>query len=328
MLPFPTDKIFEIKTDEEFNNLSLEVFRFQYANNEIYKAFINGIGVNPDKIDHFKFIPFLPIDFFKTQKVLSAPSQGQSTVFTSSSTTSQIPSKHIVTDISIYEKSFIKGFELFYGKPDDYVILALLPSYLERDGSSLVYMFNKLIQLSKSEWSGFYLNNYSELIKTIQQLNAQSKKVLLIGVSYALLDLAEMGVTLNENFIVMETGGMKGRRKEMLKEELHSELKKKFSVSTIHSEYGMTELLSQAYSKGNGIFETPTWMKVLIRDIEDPLSLLSDNKTGGINVVDLANINSCSFISTYDLGRTSGRVFEVIGRFDNSDVRGCNLMVT
>lgn len=322
------DKIFKIPSEQDFNTLALEVFNFQYANNAIYKRFADGLGIKPDKVSDLLQIPFLPVEFFKSHEILSSQANYNSITFTSSSTTSQTPSKHIVTDVSVYESSFIKGFELFYGKPSDLTILALLPGYLEREGSSLIYMFKKLVELSGSKDSGFYLNNYTDLIKTIEKLKMQGEKVLLIGVTYALLDLAEMNISLGDDFIVMETGGMKGKRKEMVKEELHGLLKQKLNIKQVHSEYGMTELLSQAYSKQHGIFECPPWMKFLIRDMDDPFSYAKENKTGGINVIDLANIHSCSFIATQDLGRINGKTFEVMGRFDNSDVRGCNLMVS
>ncbi|MBN8693826.1 MAG: acyl transferase [Bacteroidetes bacterium] len=321
------NRVFDIQTEEEFNNLCLEVFKFQYQNCEVYRRFSDSLGIQIETIKHFSQIPFLPVEFFKTHEILSVPKSNETIVFTSSTTTSQSPSKHYVNDITVYEKSFLKGFELFYGKPKDYCILALLPGYLERSGSSLVYMFDRLIKLSADINSGFFLHNYDELIEVIKSLKINGKKTILIGVTYALLDLSERGIKLSDNFIVMETGGMKGKRQEMIKEELHAFLKQKLGINTIHSEYGMTELLSQAYSKGDGIFECPPWMRILIRDAEDPLSLVGENKTGGINVIDLANWQSCSFIATKDLGRLSGNKFEVMGRFDNSDVRGCNLMI-
>ncbi len=327
MNPITTDKIFAISNEQDFNLLALSVFQYQYLNNSVYKAFVDSLKINPDTVKTVEQIPFLPIGFFKTHQVISTPVTANTVVFTSSSTTSQTPSKHYVTDVSLYEISFLKGFEHFYGTPQSYAILALLPGYLEREGSSLIYMFNKLIGLSNHPSSGFFLNNYDALINTLSQLKAGNTKTLLIGVTYALLDLCEMNVDLGANTIVMETGGMKGKRKEMIKEELHAHLKQKLNLTGVHSEYGMTELLSQAYSKGDGVFECPTWMKVLIRDTEDPLSLVGENKTGGINVIDLANLNSCSFIATQDLGRINGTSFEVMGRFDNSDIRGCNLML-
>lgn len=323
-----SDDIFTLSTEQEFNRLALSIFRFQYQNNEVYRSFVNSLNVKTEAIEQYSRIPFLPIEFFKTRDVLCNVKKDDFIVFTSSSTTSQTPSRHIVSDIGVYEQSFLKGFEQFYGKPSNLVILALLPNYLERKGSSLVYMFDKLIKLSNNAMSGFFLED-DKLTGILQDLKQQNKKTLLIGVTYALLDLAEKGITLNDNFIIMETGGMKGRREELLKEELHQILKAKLGVSTIHSEYGMTELLSQAYSKGEGVFECPPWMKVLVRDIDDPLSYVKENKTGGINVIDLANINSCSFIATQDLGRIkSGNKFELMGRFDNSDIRGCNLMIS
>lgn len=323
-----TDTIFTLSTETEFNNLALSVFQFQYQNNKVYKAFAQSLRVQPETIKHYSQIPFLPIEFFKNQDVICNEKKDDFIVFTSSSTTSQTPSRHIVSDINIYEQSFIRGFEFAYGKPSEYVILALLPNYLERKGSSLVYMFDMLIKLSDNPLGGFFLEDYDKLISVLKSLKESNTKTLLIGVTYALLDLADKGISLNNNFTVMETGGMKGRREELMKEELHQILKQKFSVSTIHSEYGMTELLSQAYSKGNGVFDCPPWMKILVRDIDDPLSYVKENKTGGINVIDLANVNSCSFIATQDLGRMKGDgTFEIMGRFDNSDVRGCNLMV-
>ena len=321
------NSIFNIKNDNGFEDLALQIFKFQFENNKIYRSFCDLLYKHPSDVKTIKDIPFLPIQFFKTKAVLSTSSPVKTT-FTSSGTTGKKTSKHHVTDLGIYQKSFTKGFEHFYGNIDDYVILGLLPSYLERKGSSLVYMVNAMIKASKHKESGFYLNNISELQKQLKTLDAEGKKILLIGVSFALLDLIETYQFSLKNTIVMETGGMKGRRKELIREELHNKIKKGFDIETIHSEYGMTELLSQAYSRGDGIFSCPRWMKVLIRDTEDALTIQSTNKTGGINVIDLANINSCSFIATQDLGtvNTDGS-FEVIGRFDNSDIRGCNLMV-
>jgi hypothetical protein len=232
-----------------------------------------------------------------------------------------------VPDLKIYEQSFLNGFTSFYGPVDEYCILALLPSYLEREGSSLVYMVNELVSRSKHPDSGFYLYNLEELHQKLTILEKNQIKTMLIGVSFALLDLAEQAPIPLKNTIIMETGGMKGRRKELIREELHDMLKSAFQVAEIHSEYGMTELLSQAYSQGDGVFRTPPWMKIITRDTEDPLSLQSHGKTGGINIIDLANVYSCSFIATQDLGKThSNGSFEVLGRFDHSDIRGCNLM--
>lgn len=283
--------------------------------------------VEPQKVKTLQQIPFLPIQFFKSHNVVSNTNAIEAT-FTSSGTTGTNTSKHLVTDTSIYEESYRKGFSQFYGNIKDYVVLALLPSYLEREGSSLIYMVKDLIQLSKHSDSGFYLHNHDELIKKLLELDQSGQNVILIGVTYALLDLIEKQQFQLQNTIIMETGGMKGKRKEMIREELHNELCEGFGVSMIHSEYGMTELLSQAYSLGNGVFECPSWMHVLTRDTEDALSYIPEGKTGGLNVIDLANINSCSFIATQDLGKKNpNNSFEVLGRFDNSDIRGCNLMV-
>ncbi|PWK18975.1 LuxE/PaaK family acyltransferase [Xanthomarina spongicola] len=321
-----TSQIFQIKNETDFKDMALKIFKFQFENNIVYRSFCDLLYKNPSDVKTLEEIPFLPIQFFKTHNILSTTEVVQKT-FSSSGTTGSITSKHLVSDIDIYEKSFNNGFKQFYGDVEDYTILALLPSYLERDGSSLIYMVDSLIKQSKKPKSGFYLDNYSELKDTLIQLDAQSEKVLLIGVSFALLDLVEEHQFELKNTIVMETGGMKGRRKELVRDELHGILKKGFGVNNIHSEYGMTELLSQAYSKGNGIFECSKTMKVFTRETEDALTILNQNKTGGINIIDLANINSCSFIATQDLGRVyNNGTFEIIGRFDNSDIRGCNLM--
>jgi len=319
--------IFALKSEDDFNALALKVFQYQYQCNATYHHYVLALKLNPNDINHYSKIPFLPIEFYKTQQVICNELSVNAVCFSSSGTTGQITSKHFVNDISIYETSFTKGFEKFYGNPSDYCILALLPNYLERTGSSLVYMFNNLIEKSQHKLSGFYLNNLTDLVNTITTLKQTRQKTILLGVTYALLDLADLNVELADNFIVMETGGMKGRRKELLKEELHLILKTKFGVSSIHSEYGMTELLSQAYSKGNGIFECPNWMKIMIRDVNDPFTYVKNQKSGGVNVIDLANINSCSFIETKDLGRINqDSNFEILGRFDASDIRGCNLM--
>ena len=319
--------IFNTLNSTDFEKLALEVFQFQAQHNAVYKQFIKLLKVNPLAVDSVRKIPFLPIEFFKSHKILSSTTKIEET-FLSSGTTGQAQSKHFVTDISVYEESFTKGFEYFYGSIEEYTVLALLPSYLERNGSSLIYMANDFIEKSNNPKSGFYLNNLEELRKNLQELDKNNQKVLLIGVSFALLDLVETYKFNLKNTIIMETGGMKGRRKELIREELHQILKEGFGVSEIHSEYGMTELLSQGYSKGNGIFGCPPWMKILTRDPEDALTILPEGKSGGINVIDLANINSCSFIATQDLGKTyANGTFEVLGRFDNSDIRGCNLLV-
>lgn len=318
--------IFDIKTDNEFKAIALKVFKFQFENNRVYRSFCDLINRHPSDVKEVEDIPFLPISFFKSHEVLSTNNPVQKT-FTSSGTTGQIASKHYVTDLEFYTKSFTNTFRAFYGNIEDYVILGLLPSYLEREGSSLVFMVDHLIQLSKYPNSGFYLNNLNEIHRTLLKLESKSQKTLLIGVSFALLDLIEKYSFKLKNTIVMETGGMKGMRKEMIRNELHERLSKGFGANHIHSEYGMTELLSQAYSKGNGLFKSPNWMQIITRDPEDALSIQKTGKTGGINIIDLANINSCSFIATQDLGITyPDKTFEIIGRFDNSDIRGCNLM--
>ena len=321
------EDIFQINSKKEFEKITLKVFRHQYDNNLMYQQFCNFLMKDKNNVKSVLEIPFLPIQFFKTHEILSSQDVVQTT-FTSSGTTGMQTSKHLVTDVSWYEESYRLAFSEFYGNIEDYCVLALLPSYLEREGSSLIHMVEDLITLSNHEDSGFYLNNYDELISKVIELDTSGQNVLLIGVTYALLDLIEMQNFQLKNTIIMETGGMKGKRKEMIREELHSLLCNGFGISKIHSEYGMTELLSQAYSLGDGVFECPPWMQILIRDTEDALTYVADGKTGGINVIDLANINSCSFIATQDLGKKQpNHSFEVLGRFDNSDIRGCNLMV-
>ena len=319
--------IFGISNQKQFEKIALKIFRYQYENNKVYQEFCNYLKTEVQKVKTIQQIPFLPIQFFKSHEVLSTSNPIEAT-FTSSGTTGMITSKHLVTDVSLYEDSYRNAFSQFYGNIEDYVVLALLPSYLEREGSSLIYMVEDLIQLSNNSDSGFYLHNHEDLIKKLTALENDEQNVILIGVTYALLDLVEKQKFALKNTIVMETGGMKGKRKEMIREELHELLCMGFGVNAIHSEYGMTELLSQAYSLGNGIFECPNWMQILIRDTEDALTYVETGKTGGINVIDLANINSCSFIATQDLGKKyTNNTFEVLGRFDNSDIRGCNLMV-
>ena len=319
--------IFSIESSAQFENVALSVFKHQAKHNNVYHKFLSFLKVDPDSVETLQEIPFLPIQFFKTNKVVSNNGAVEQ-IFTSSGTTGNLTSKHFVTDISVYQESYTKAFERFYGNIEDYAILALLPSYLEREGSSLIYMANDLIKRSKNKKSGFYLSNFSELRDVLIKLENGNAKVLLIGVSFALLDLVERFSFDLKKTVIMETGGMKGRRKELIRGELHELLKEGFGVNHIHSEYGMTELLSQAYSKGEGIFNSPPWMKILIRDPENAMELLPYERTGGINIIDLANINSCSFIATQDLGKTyNDGSFEVLGRFDNSDLRGCNLLI-
>ena len=321
------NRIFNIQNKDEFTEVALIVFKYQFKNNKVYRSFCDLLYIHPSNITTIEEIPFLPIQFFKSRKVISSLDEVQE-IFTSSGTTGSVTSKHLVTDINFYKESYLKGFAHFYGNIEEYTVLALLPNYLEREGSSLVFMVDDLIRKSKNLESGFYLDNIQELAKKLTELDKNGQKILLIGVSFALLDLIEMQQFSLKNTIVMETGGMKGRRKELVREELHSILKNGFGVSKIHSEYGMTELLSQGYSKGNGVFVSPPWMKILTRDTEDALTINALGKNGGINVIDLANYNSCSFIATQDLGKVhENETFEIIGRFDNSDIRGCNLLV-
>jgi len=321
------EEIFQISSKKEFEKMALKVFRHQYDHNFVYNQFCNLLNKNKSNVKSLTEIPFLPIQFFKSHQVLSSSAPVQQT-FTSSGTTGMITSQHLITDTTWYEESYRKAFAQFYGNIEDYAVLALLPSYLDRQGSSLIYMVKDLIDSSNHSESGFYLNNYNELAAKIIELDNAGQNVLLIGVTYALLDLIEIQNFELKNTIIMETGGMKGKRKEMIREELHQLLCEGFGVSNIHSEYGMTELLSQAYSLGDGVFECPNWMHILIRDTEDALTYVEVQKTGGINVIDLANYNSCAFIATQDLGKKyPNNSFEVLGRFDNSDIRGCNLMV-
>jgi len=322
--------IFDIDSDEEFNRIALEMFIYQFENNNVYKTYTDLIGCDISQINHFTQIPFLPIEFFKTHKIITGNAFIQAS-FGSSGTTGSARSFHHVTDMDIYEKSAILSFERYYGSLSEYTILALLPSYTERQDSSLVWMTNLFISKSSFKQDcGFYLGNHSELLNKLKILSSDaSRKVLLLGVSFALLDLSEeIDFPLNK-VIVMETGGMKGRRKEMIREELHEILMKKFQVASIHSEYGMTELLSQAYSQGNGVFRCSPWMRVLTRETNDPLSITSAGRSGGINMIDLANMNSCAFIATQDTGKCyDDGTFEITGRFDYAETRGCNLMVT
>ena len=320
------DNIFRISGDSDFQNLALKIFEYQYKNNTIYQCFARNLNKNPEKVSQLIELPFLPIEFFKNHVIISGNKKAQK-IFESSGTTDSTVSKHHVVDLELYTESFVKTFRMFYGDPSEYMITALLPSYIERENSSLVYMVDSLIKMSCNPLSGFYKITDNTFFDNITS-SVNEKKRLIIGVSFALLDLAETNRPDLSGSIIMETGGMKGRRKEITRTELHKTLAKAFNVPVIHSEYGMTELLSQAYSKGNGIFYPPPWMKIILRDLHDPLSLFTESgQTGGINIIDFANINSCSFIATGDVGRLlpcGG--FEVLGRFDNSDIRGCNLL--
>ncbi|MEN8788943.1 MAG: acyl transferase [Flavobacteriaceae bacterium] len=320
-------RIFEISTEEEFLSTCLEVFAFQFNKSLVYREFCEYVGKNPALVNRLEDIPFLPVELFKIREIKTKSSLHQ-VCFRSSGTTGSQVSTHYVADPQIYQNSFLRGFKKFYGPISDYCVLALLPSYMERQDSSLIYMVQELVKQTGHPQSGFYLDDYELLARTLEKLDKQGKPVLLFGVSFALIDLANRYPMRLTNTIVMETGGMKGRRKEMIRTELHEYLKKSWGLDQIHSEYGMTELLSQAYARRSGIFHTPNWMRVLIRDTEDPFTFLPEGHTGGINVIDLANLYSCSFIATQDLGKLHpDGGFEVLGRFDHSDLRGCNLML-
>lgn len=320
-------KVFSLTSGRGFENVAMELFSYQSQKNPVYNAFISHLGINPGKVRSLQDIPSLPVSLFKTQKVLTS-GETVKLVFRSSRTTSAVPSCHYLTDISLYRNSLLKCFEHFYGDISQYSIFALLPSYAERDDSSLAWMASELISKSAHPESGFYLNNTENLVKNLEKRKPGDRRAIFLGVSFALLDLAEKHNLKLENTIIIETGGMKGRRKEIVREELHSLLKKGFGVKNIHSEYGMTEMLSQAYSRSGGKFKCPPWMKVMIRDPYDPFKYLPAGKGGGVNVIDLANIDSCAFLETSDLGRIlpDGK-FEINGRLDNSDIRGCNLLV-
>lgn len=321
------NKIFSIKSNDEFSSVALDTFNYQFENNITYRKYVQSLGIEKKSVKDINKIPFLPIDFFKKHKVYSSKREHK-IIFESSGTTGQISSRHYIADNSIYEQSFTKGFEEFYGNISDYTILALLPSYLDKGNSSLVFMVEKLINLSKNKKSGFFLYNHKELVSILNDCEKTKQKYILIGVSYALLDLIENFTLSLPNAIIMETGGMKGRRKELTKTELHEVLKKGFNTKDIQSEYGMTELLSQAYSMGDRLYRFPNWAKVVIRDLYDPFCY-NETKSGGINIIDLANIYSCSFIETQDIGkRHDNNQFEVLGRIDNTEIRGCNLMIS
>ncbi|HWV73427.1 MAG TPA: hypothetical protein VN040_17010 [Pseudosphingobacterium sp.] len=321
------EEIFGVRSFDQFEQLALNVFRKQAIENHVFNHYLSSLGCKPAHVKKIDEIPFLPIEFFKTQKVLVDGLESE-IVFTSSGTTGMQQSKHYVSDLTYYEKSYRQAFNLFYGDIKDIAIVALLPSYLERDGSSLIYMVDDLIKQANPVYSGYFLHNHLDLWQRLNELHSKGIPTLLIGVTYALLDFVETYPIQFPDLIVMETGGMKGKRREMVREELHEILCRGFGVENIHSEYGMTELLSQAYSKGKGVFFSPPWMKILVRDTNDPFDMLPTNRSGGINVIDLANIHSCSFIATQDLGMiNSDGSFTIIGRFDQSDIRGCNLLV-
>ena len=324
MIPSFVNNLFELSVTG-FDELVQESFQFQYKNNLIYRSFCDALHIDPAKVSSIEKVPFLPIGFFKTHKVVSTEFIAE-TIFESSGTSKTIQSKHYVKSLVLYEEAFTKGFTAQYDSPKNYCILGLLPSYLERSNSSLVYMVQKLIDKSNHPMNGFYLNNFKELFDRVQQLEKEGQPAILVGVTFGLLDFAEQYQLPLKNTIIMETGGMKGRREEMTREQVHQKLKHAFSLNTIHSEYGMTELLSQAYSKGNGIFQCPPWVKVLVRDEDDPFHIRTSGK-GAINIIDLANVYSTSFIATDDVGEVfEDGSFRVLGRMDNSDIRGCSLL--
>ena len=324
MIPLFVNNLFQVN-NTVFNGTALELFSFQYRNNAVYSGFVDALGRPAANVQTIESVPFLPISFFKTHMVKTTAFTEEQ-LFESSGTTQTIQSKHLVKSLKLYEESFFKGFELQYGPVKDYCVLGLLPSYLERKHSSLVYMVQRMIDESAHPLNGFFLTNVEELAKRLTELEAQQQKTLLIGVTFGLLDFAERYQLPLKNTIVMETGGMKGRREELTREEVHLLLKQSFSLDTIHSEYGMTELLSQAYSKGDGIFYCPPWMKVLVREEDDPLQLKAKGK-GALNIIDFANVYSCSFIATDDIGEVfDDGSFRVMGRIDNSDIRGCSLL--
>lgn len=309
-----------------FESLALEIFRFQAQENAVYRAYLQHLKIQPEQIKSLAEVPFLPIEFFKTREVKSGAWEA-AVVFESSGTGYGVRSRHYVPDTAFYLEGAVKAFEGFYGSLSEYAILALLPSYLEREHSSLVAMVGHFIEKGAGEYSGFFLYEQEALLKQLELARQAGKKILLIGVSFALLDLAARGADLR-GVVVMETGGMKGRRKEMIRPELHARLQQGLQVEKIHSEYGMTELLSQAYAREEGVFECPAWMQVRIRDLNDPFSWLNFGRSGGVNVIDLANVHSCSFIETQDIGICHANgTFEIMGRFDNSEVRGCNLLL-
>ncbi len=316
-----TKSIFSIATQADFDRMTLEVFRFQAEACAPYREYLELLGVDPAAVECPEQIPFLPIELFKSHRVYCGSNPPQQ-IFTSSSTTGQTPSRHYVADLRIYEEAFTRSFELFYGPAEQTAIYALLPNYLEREGSSLIYMVEGLIRRGGG---GFYLYDHDALLRDME---AHQGKKILLGVSYALWDLAEEQRGALRDVIVMETGGMKGRREELPREEFHRLLCDAFGVQSIHSEYGMAELMSQAYSDGNGIFRTPPWMRICVRDLNDPFRLLPNGATGGVNLIDLANLYSCSFLQTQDLGKVyDDGSFRILGRISGSEIRGCNLLV-
>jgi len=320
------NSFYNIESEKKFERACFELLFKHYNSNSVYGSYCDLINKPPSSISSIREIPFLPISFFKTHKVKTFFEKSK-IIFKSSRTTNKTPSQHFLKNTINYEKSFSKSFELFYGKPSNWVILALLPGYYKRNNSSLIYMVSDLIKQSDSSASGFYLNEFENLYKVLLDLETKKQKTILIGVSFALLNFIEKNKIKLKHTIIIETGGMKGKRKELIRNELHEKLCDGFGVKSIHSEYGMTELLSQAYSTKDGLFECPPWMKVLSREIDDPFTICKPEQTGGLNIIDLANSDSCPFIATEDIGRVySDGKFEVLGRFDQAEIRGCNLM--
>ncbi|MFC7348852.1 acyl transferase [Chryseobacterium zhengzhouense] len=323
--------IFNIKTEEDFLRACLETFRFQYKNVEIYRKFVDYLNIDPQNVNELAKIPFLPIEMFKNHQILNKNISTQ-LYFQSSGTTQMNLSKHFIADENIYKESIYKSFEQFIGKPEDFIFLGLLPSYLEKQNSSLIYMVDYLMKKSDKPENGYFLYNHEDLFRLLNDL--KDKKIILFGVSFALLDFLDycnsnsQTLKLSDTLTVIETGGMKGRKEEMTKDELLKILQEGFKTDKIYSEYSMTELLSQAYSLGENIYRCPNWMRILVRNAEDPFNYEKEGRTGAINIIDLANIHSCSFIATQDLGKTTGDKFQVLGRIDHSDIRGCSLLVS
>jgi len=327
------DTIFDIQTEKDFLSASLRTFRYQYQNVEIYRRFVDYLNINPDEVDELVKIPFLPIEMFKNHQIIDKNVKAE-LFFQSSGTTQMNLSKHFIADEDLYKQSIYKSFSEFIGKPEDFIFLGLLPSYLERQNSSLIYMVDYLMKKSGKPENGYFLYNHEDLFALLNKL--EDKKVILFGVSFALLDFidychserSDESLNFMEDLIVIETGGMKGRKEEMTKDELLKILQEGFKTEKIYSEYSMTELLSQAYSLGNNEYQCPSWMKIMIRNAEDPFNYEKAGRTGAINIIDLANVHSCAFIATQDLGKIVGDKFQVLGRIDHSDIRGCSLLVS
>jgi hypothetical protein len=325
------ENIFDILTEQDFLNASLKTFYYQYENVEIYRKFVDYLKINPKEVDSLTKIPFLPIEMFKNHQILDKNVTAD-LFFQSSGTTQMNLSKHFIADEKIYQESIYKSFKQFIGTPEDFIFLGLLPSYLEKQNSSLIYMVDYLMKKSGKPENGYFLYNHADLFELLNTL--QDKKVILFGVSFALLDFLDFcssntQTLLSSNTLtVIETGGMKGRKEEMTKDELLKILQEGFKTEKIYSEYSMTELLSQAYSLGNNEYQCPNWMRIMVRNAEDPFNYEKEGRTGAINIIDLANIHSCSFIATQDLGKITGDKFQVLGRIDHSDIRGCSLLVS